>query len=84
MVAVSPMNETLFVFGLTNFLGLINFFENVPNPLISTLSSKATASTIESKIISIASEISLFDSSGNSFFRDGQFSICYRIKISNF
>ena len=57
MVAVSPMNETLLVFGLTNFLGLINFFVNVPNPLISTLSSRATDSPMDSMMVSIAVDI---------------------------
>ena len=37
IVAVSPIYETSFVFGLMNFLGLINFFEKVPKPLISIL-----------------------------------------------
>ena len=46
-----------FVLGFINFLGLIYFFENVPNPLISTLLSKATASIIVASIISIALEI---------------------------
>ena len=41
--------------GFINFLGLINFFEKVPKPLISTFSSKATASVIDSKITFIAS-----------------------------
>ena len=77
MVAVSPINETLFVFGLTNFLGLINFFENVPNPLISTLSSRATESTIDSMMVSIADEIWDFVISGNSFLRD--FSMSERV-----
>ena len=53
-----------------NFLGLINFFEKVPKPLISTFSSKATASVIESRIASIASVISNLVKFGNSFLRD--------------
>ena len=44
-VAVSPIYETAFVLGLTNFLGLIYFFEKVPKPRISTLLSRATASS---------------------------------------
>ena len=42
--------------GFINFLGLIYFLEKVPKPLISTLLSKATASTIDSKIESIANK----------------------------
>ena len=42
------------------------FFEKVPNPLISTLSSNATASTIDSKIESIANEICDLVRWGNS------------------
>ena len=57
IVAVSPKYDTSLVLGLINFLGLIYFFEKVPNPLISTFSSSATASTIDSKIESIANEI---------------------------
>ena len=56
-MAVSPMYETFFVLGFINLLGLINFFEKVPKPLISTFSSRATDSIIESKITSIALEI---------------------------
>ena len=77
MVAVSPMNETLLVFGLTNFLGLINFLVNVPNPLISTLSSRATDSPMDSMMVSIAVDIWDFVISGNSFLRD--FSMSERV-----
>ena len=70
------------VFGLTNFLGLIYFFEKVPNPRISTFSSKATASVIELKITSIASVISDLLRFGNSFFRDS--SISDLVKVSFF
>ena len=45
-----------------NFLGLISFLEKVPKPLISTFSSRATASVIDSIIISIAADIFCFDS----------------------
>ena len=38
----------------------MNFFEKVPKPLISTFSSRATASTMDSNIESIASEICVF------------------------
>ena len=34
----------------------MNFLENVPKPLISTFSSRATASTIDSKMLSIADD----------------------------
>mgnify|MGYP000952607954 FL=1 len=37
IVDVSLRYETSLVLGLTNFLGLIFFFENTPKPLISTL-----------------------------------------------
>ena len=53
---------TFFVLGLVNFLGLINFFEKVPKPRISTLLSRATASIIVSIITSIAEEIFSFPS----------------------
>ena len=66
IVAVSPKYDTSLVLGLINFLGLICFFEKVPNPLISTFSSNATASTIDSKIESIAHEICDLLRSGNS------------------
>ena len=66
IVAVSPRYDTSLVFGLINFRGLINFFEKVPNPLISTFSSKATASTIDSKIESTANEIFYLLRSGSS------------------
>ena len=65
-----------------NFLGLISFLEKVPKPLISTLSSKATESIIESNIISIASDISCFVKLGNFFFKDD--SISERVKVSWF
>ena len=39
----------------------MNFLENVPKPLISTFSSRATASTIDSKMLSIADDNSTFD-----------------------
>ena len=65
-MAVSPRYETSLVLGLVNFLGLIYFFEKVPNPLISTLSSKATASTIDSNIESIVDEICDLLRCGNS------------------
>ena len=57
IVDVSPKYDISLVLGLINFLGLMNFLENVPNPLISTFLSKATASTIESIIVSIAIDI---------------------------
>ena len=82
IVEVSPINDTFLVFGLVNFLGRIYFFEKVPNPLISTLSSKATASIIDSKIIFKALAISDLLRAGNSFLRD--FSISYRVKVSLF
>ena len=65
-----------------NFLGLINFFEKVPNPLISTFLSKATASDIASIIISIDSEISDLFKLGKSRFKDA--SISERVKDSFF
>ena len=80
MVAVSPKYDTFLVFGLMNFLGLINFFENVPNPLISTFSSRATASVIDSKIISIELLIKEGDMFGNSFLRDD--SMYDRVNVS--
>jgi hypothetical protein len=52
-----------------NFLGLISFLEKVPNPLISTLLSKATASMIDSKMPSIASDMFSLLKSENSFFK---------------
>jgi hypothetical protein len=55
------------VFGLTNFRGLICFFENVPKPLISTLLSKATASTIELQIMLIDLDNSDLLKLGSSF-----------------
>ena len=69
IVAVSPKYDTSLVLGLINFLGLIYFFEKVPNPLISTLSSRATASIIDSKIESIADDICDLLSFGNSLFK---------------
>ena len=62
-----------------NFLGLINFFEKVPKPLISTFSSKATASVIDSRITFIASVTSDLVKFGNSFLRDA--SISERVKV---
>ena len=50
------------------------FFEKVPKPLISTLSSKATASIIDSKIIFIASVMSDLLQFGNSFLSDDSIS----------
>ena len=82
IVAVSPKYETFFVLGFINFLGLIYFLEKVPKPLISTLSSRATASTIESNIESIADVICDFVKFENSFLRD--FSISERVKVSLF
>ena len=60
----------------------MNFLENVPKPLISTFSSRAIASTIDSKIISIADDNSSFDRFGNSFLRED--SISERVKVSFF
>ena len=65
-----------------NFLGLISFLEKVPKPLISTLSSKATDSIIESNIISIACDISDLVNLVNDFFKD--YSISDRVKVSLF
>ena len=69
IVAVSPKYETFFVFGFINFLGLINFFEKVPKPLISTFSSRATASVIDSSIISIFQKFVILLILGNSFLK---------------
>ena len=54
--------------------GISIFFEKVPKPLISTLSSKATASIIDSKIIFIASVMSDLLKFGNSFLSDDSIS----------
>ena len=82
IVAVSPKYETFLVLGLVNFLGLINFFEKVPKPLSSTLSSNATASVIDSRIASTAFLISDLLRVGNCIFRD--FSISERVRVSFF
>ena len=76
------MYETAFVLGLTNFLGLIFFFEKVPKPRISTLLSKATASVIVVMIVSIALDIFILSSCGNS--RDSCSSRSDLLKVSNF
>ena len=60
----------------------MNFFEKVPKPLISTFSSNATASIIDSKMASMASLILCLLSFGNSFLRD--VSISERVKVSFF
>ena len=64
------MYDTFFVLGLINFLGRIYFLENVPKPLISTFSSKATASIIVSMIAFTDSVIWALLKFGNSFLRD--------------
>ena len=74
IVAVSPKYDISLVLGLINFLGLIYFFEKVPKPLISTYSSSATASVIESIMILSASDMSDLDKFGNSFFNDNSIS----------
>ena len=74
MVAVSPKYDSFFVFGFINLLGLINFFEKVPNPRISTLLSNATDSIIVFNMVSIASETCSLVNPGNSFLRDDSMS----------
>ena len=81
IVAVSPRYDTSLVFGLINFRGLINFFEKVPNPLISTFSSKATASVIVLKITSIAELISDLLRFGNSFLREDSISDLVKVSL---
>ena len=76
------MYETAFVLGLTNFLGLIYFFEKVPKPRISTLLSRATASVIVLITTSIAPVISFLSSCGNS--SDSCSSRSDLLKVSNF
>ena len=56
-----------------NFLGLINFLEKVPKPLISTLSSKATESIIESVALDDKVEIRGFGTFSKKLIRPRKF-----------